>query len=535
MNQQEIEKTIEGVKPTLSDRVVGYFSPERGVKRRKARVAMALAGAYTGASKKRRATTNWATSSGDADADTLWDLPTLRERSSDLVRNNPLGGGVLNTKVAGVVGSGLRLNARIDAEFLGMSDDEADLWERNTEREFRMWADSPNCDVARTLNFYEQQALAFRTTLEKGDTLLLMTYVDRESQPYSLALQLIEAERISNENFQKDSATLAGGVEKDEHGAPIRYHISKQHPGNDRYKKQEWDKVDAFGETTGRRNVLHLYRKLRPGQTRGVPVLAPVIEMLKQLGDFTDAYLNDAVISSMFTAFLHTEGDYQLEEIAAFNREFGSSKEGELKMGSGNIVGLGVNEKVEFANPARPNQAFDGFILALARQLGTAVELPYEILMQQFNSSYSASKAAIEQVWNFFRRDRKWLSDGICHPVYEAWMYESVALGRISAPGFMRDPAIRAAYLGSEWIGPSKPVLDLSKEASGRALMEDRGWNTAAQNTIELTGGDWDRNHRQRTKEHRKRVDADLEPKITVVGVDKEPDDPSDSDKQDNE
>ncbi len=42
----------------------------------------------------------------------------------------------------------------------------------------------------------------------------------------------------------------------------------------------------------------------RPGQRRGVPVLAPVIEALKQLGRYTDAELVAAVVSGLFTVFV---------------------------------------------------------------------------------------------------------------------------------------------------------------------------------------------------------------------------------------
>lgn len=48
---------------------------------------------------------------------------------------------------------------------------------------------------------------------------------------------------------------------------------------------------------------------------------------------------------------------------------------------------------------------------------------------------------------------REWLADDFCRPCYEVWMSEAVARGRIYAPGFFQNPAIRAAYLGSEWLG----------------------------------------------------------------------------------
>ena len=60
---------------------------------------MALYGDYTGARKDRRQTQAWQTIDGSADQVTLPDLPALRERSRDLIRNAPLATGAINTVV----------------------------------------------------------------------------------------------------------------------------------------------------------------------------------------------------------------------------------------------------------------------------------------------------------------------------------------------------------------------------------------------------------------------------------------------------
>ena len=66
----------------------------------------------------RPADNEWLAPDGDADTDTLLDLPELRRRSSDAVRNNPLALSAITAKATNVVGTGLRLNASIDREQL---------------------------------------------------------------------------------------------------------------------------------------------------------------------------------------------------------------------------------------------------------------------------------------------------------------------------------------------------------------------------------------------------------------------------------
>ena len=128
------------IQPNLLDRVVGYFAPQRAALRMRARMFMGIAGSFVGASYTRSSLTNWFVSPASADEDTVADLETLRARSRDMVRNAPLATGAVNTVVMNVVGTGLSLLPRPDWEALDMTEEEADEWTAQVEREFRLWA-----------------------------------------------------------------------------------------------------------------------------------------------------------------------------------------------------------------------------------------------------------------------------------------------------------------------------------------------------------------------------------------------------------
>ena len=108
-----------------------------------------------------------------------------------------------------------------------------------------------------------------------------------------------------------------------------------------------------------------------------------------------------------------------------------------------------------------------------------------------FNSSYSASRAALLEAWKAFRMRREWLTKSFCRPVYEVWMTEAVARGRISAPGFLTDPLIRQAYLQSEWIGPSQGQLDPTKEVTAAVTAIENGLSTREAEAIRLNGSEY--------------------------------------------
>ena len=446
------------------DRAIRFFDPVRGQKRFKARAMTALAGGYSSGSKSKRSLSEWKPLGNDADADLLPDLPTLRERSRDLIRNSPLAAGAISTVCTSVVGPGLHLKSEIDGDILGLTDEQAQKWEKNAERLWSLWANSRDCDITRTQNFAEIEDLVFRSTLESGDIFSLLPNKTVKGSPFDLKIQLIEADRVENKDFGIDTPTQAGGIKMDEAGAPVEYYVLKTHPGNRSTAGHEgWD-IPAFGKRTGRRNVLHHFRRLRPGQNRGVPYLAPVIESLKQLERYSEAELMAAVVSGMFTVFLKTESDEELDVFEPSSETGGSASDEDFKLGNGAMVQRGTNDSIDTANPGRPNSGFDPFVTSILRQVGVALEMPYEVLIKHFTASYSAARAALLEAWRFFLSRRVWLASSFCQPVYEAFIDEQVAAGRLAAPGYFADPITRAAYLGSRWIGRPRGQIDPKKE-----------------------------------------------------------------------
>lgn len=496
---------IPKIEATWLDKTVSYFSPETGLKRLEARTRLAIAGGYTGARRDRRQTKSWNTTDGSADNVTLPDLPSLRERSRDLLRNAPLACGAVNTVVTNVVGTGLKVQSHIDREILKpffKGEDEFDKFERSAERIFRNWAESADCDITRSQSFSEIQNLILRSVLESGDIFILKRNVPRSGKIIDLSLQLVEADRVSNPNYKIDDGKLSAGVQMDNNGAPIAYHVCNQHPDDYQSEKtKKYVKIPAFDKYDNRQ-VFHIFNRIRPGLTRGVPYLAPVIESLKQLDRYTEAEIMAAVISSMFTVFVKSEDEQGLAPMTPLDEGYSKKSDGDYKLAPGAILDLQPNENIEIADPKRPNQAFDPFVQAILRQVGVALELPFEILIKHFTASYSAAQAALVEAWKFFSSRRSWLSIQLCQPVYEMVITEAIAKGLLKAPGFFNNDLIKNAYLGAQWIGPPRGQIDQLKEVKAAELRVNMGISTLAEETAILTGGDWERKYPQILKEH---------------------------------
>ena len=501
---QAVQAAIKG---SWLDRAIGVVAPRVALKRAQARATMAIAGKYNGGSRSRRATKGWGTSGADADTD-LADREVMIARSQELFCNSPLARGAINTNVTSVIGSGLELGAAIDREYLGMSDDEADAWEGAAEREWRLFSETPECDVERKQNFAGLQVQVLRSSLLCGDVFSLLPMFQRAGSPYQTKVQLVEAPRVCNPQFGTNRVGLVDGVEKNTLGAAIAFYILKQHPQSmlPDARRYEWERYEAFGANTGRRNVLHVGRFTRIGATRGEPYLAPVIEKLRQLTQYAEEELYAATVAALFTVFITSEdGNADLD---AFDDDSEPTAEGEdYKLGRGAMIGLRPGENVSTATPGRPNQAFKDFVTAVTEEIGVALEIPHEVLIKHFTSSYSAAQASLLEVWRFFRTSRTWISSSFCQPVYEAVLLEAVASGRLSAPGFLSgDPLVRKAYCGSEWTGPGRGQIRGDVETKAAVQRIEAGLSTRKREALEINGSDADRVHKRLVREEQQRT-----------------------------
>ena len=87
--------------------------------------------------------------------------------------------------------------------------------------------------------------------------------------------------------------------------------------------------------------------------------------------------------------------------------------------------------------------------------------------------------------------------------MWEQWLAEAVAIGRIEAPGFFDDPAIRQAWCGCLWTGMSMGHVDPLKEVNAAVQRINNGISTREQETMEYNGGSFDANAAQLVKEAR--------------------------------
>lgn len=531
-------------KMTFLDRCIAVVSPERAVKRAAARTALEFFDSgYSqyGASLTKKSMRGWMYHGGSPKEDIEDNLNVLRQRSRDAYMGIPTASAALKTMRTNVVAGGLMPSPQIDADYLRLTNEQAEALQAQILREFALWADTPVCDADRVDNFYKLQQLAFLSYLMNGDAFALLPMKEQPGQPYSLRVRVIEADRVcSPDGYDRlvpcevkghRVHSIVQGVETDADGMVIAYWICNQHPLSSLSNQAgalEWTRVEAYG-SSGRPNVLHVMNRERAGQRRGVPILAPVLEALKQLGRYTEAEITAAVISAMFTVFIQSatvQNGKPIGEALPPEQLIDAQDQGTIELGNGAIVALNPGETVEFAKPEHPNSGYDAFFNAMVKEIGAALEIPPEVLEKQFTQNFSSARGSLNEFWRTCGMQRDWFSDDFCQPVYEAWLAEAVARGRIKAPGFFGDPAIRKAYADCKWNGPSRTALNPSQEVEAAIKRVDAGFSTAEEETAQLTGGDYNRNIRKRAIEAARKREVDKIANPPPSGAGQTPPDP---------
>lgn len=468
--------------------------------------SMAESSGYITPGSGRRSMRGWAAKAKGVDADTLKKLPGLRGGSRDLAMNTPLALAALRRVVTNAVGWGLTLQANVDREVLGLSAEEAAAWQGKVERHWRYWCYSQEADAGRQVNFQTIQGMALFNMLLSGDCFVLLPHIKRPGSPYRLKVKLLEADYVANPPTQPETSSFAAGIEYDQFSAPVAYHVKKFDRNLPLETNLNWstERVLAFGTESGRRNMLHIMLPERIGQRRGLPFLSAVIERLKQISRLGESELAAAVVASYFAVFVKGPSPIA-DPLAPSERAVGDEEaaaKGTIELAPGMIMELGEGQSgIDVADPKRPNGAFEPFFMAMVKEIGANIGIPFEVLMQHFQSSYSAARAAILEAWKKFMDFRHFTIEYLNDPVYEAFLDDLVSAGIVQAPGYFEDFEIRQAWLGCRWTGRGQGQINPAVETDA-ALKRIGGLLSSYEEEVAAYSGErWEAVAEQRQRE----------------------------------
>ena len=474
-----------------------------------------------GASKSVIAFKGWTTELGSPKTDIEDNIELLRERSRDLFHAGSLGAAIPKTIKTNVIGSGLIPKPQIDYEFLGITEEQAKSMQSKIMREWKIF--TKECDLLGRDNFEEMQQTTLLSQLINGDVGVSIQYYKRPRDRYGTKILLVEADRITTPSAESANLNFRAGVELDSRGQIIAYHVLESHPVD---KTSTHKKMPAYG-SNGLMNFWLLLDLERPGQFRGVPVIAQAMEKIKQLDRYMNAEIMSAVIGGMFTAVIESEKDEDIFEKDEIDEEETENTDPntptvpkeqpkvetpELKLGYGAVLQLAPGQKLSTANPNKQNTGFEAFVKAILQFIGASVELPSELLLKNYDASYSASRGAVLEAEKYFKTVRNKFRRNFCEPIYENFMEEVVANGyieEIDVTRYRTDRLYREAILEVLWIGPKEGQLNPLAEMKALEVAESKGWVTNSFIASTYFGTDYENNLRELANERQKLADID--------------------------
>jgi len=483
----------------ILDSLISTFSPSWGVKRSQARKVLR---AYQGAESS-RLTNHSRPKNQAADTELMgpFGADSLRAWARKMVRDNAYAWGVVDTIVSSVVGCGITAQSMMEME------DGTDVEDVNWLRDetWSRWCEV--CDINGQYTFDEMQRMVQREIVEAGEVLIhMVTTRGKEfrgiSRPVPFALELVEADRLAADKdtyaISRDGGKrIVRGVELDELGKPVAYWIYPDHPN----APQGWNLTPQRIEA---KNILHLFRRDRVGQTRGVTWFAPVMSWIRDLGVYVDNELQASAVASCFGVAIKTEGTFpglsgETTETDSIDSNGNTFEYLEPAM----IARLRPGESIESINPGRPNSASEPWINLMLRGIAVGTGLSYETVARDYSkTNYSSSRTSQLEDRRRFRCWQKYLINHMCQPIRDRFT-EAAALSGVKHFPTMADlltdrrnaDPVEWQTQEWEWVDPQ------NEQAASQASIE--GLQSTYQTELGSRGRNWRQVFYQRAKEEK--------------------------------
>lgn len=433
----------------LSDSVVSVFNPQAGLRRAAARASAEHIRAYEAAQKGRRLK-NWKTQSTSQNAETVFSLSTLRDRSRDLVRNNPYAKRAIEILSTNVVGVGIQPTPFEDSVDTTAKGPSAAV--KKAAAAWRKWAYSTKADAGGQMNFYGVQRLVARSLFESGEVLIRRVKRNNGLGFAPVSLQVLESDFLDhNKNEDLTDGYILQGVEYDKQGVRVAYWLFQSHPGEIiGMRTFESKRVPAD-------EIIHLYKVDRPGQVRGVPFGAASFVRMRDLDQYADAQLVRQQIAACYVAFIQDAAETFSGQSTPYD--------GAERFEPGMIETLPPGKSITFGSPPRAD-GYESYTRTILREIAVAYGVTYEALTADFsNVNFSSARMA----WIEFGRLVEELQELVVIPmmlnrVWEWFVDASMVAGLIRKP------------IGANWTSPKRVAVDPLKEVAALKEMVRAGF-----------------------------------------------------------
>lgn len=417
--------------------------------------------------------------------------PEIASRARLLDMASPIARAAVSCLTQGVVGSGLRYSPLPTSKYFeNYGDLTASLKEKLDIASGLHLLDSTG-----RLTFGELQASLFRNFVLSGDCFLIR----KKMMGGKFAWRLVEErccftppwmrndERSAGIAYTDEGRYVVDGVELSKSLRPLAYWVC--YTPDFSADRDAWCRIPVI-DRKGLPIIIHVGMIDRGDQFRGISMLAPLIESLYATMSFQEAECQSAIIQSAHSFVITSDAiNPTLDPLAAIsqaaldkplvpdeddkgNKEhdialdplgYGGLSNGLFEgainrtdyVAPGSSIRLKPGEKIEAFPTTHPNSYYAQFLETQAQLIGSALRIPSEVLMQKFDSSYSASRAALGAFNRTCQAYRTRFIEAALKPLWTVFSYEALL-----DLGYTGDDIVdkaRTLSLESAWTLQEKP------------------------------------------------------------------------------
>lgn len=371
-------------------------------------------------------------------------LRTIRARSRDLAQNNDYFKQFLRlckNHIVGPTGPALQCHAI-------NPDGTPDTYVNNLiEKEFERWSKKGVGEVTGRFSFVQNLDLIVETVARDGEALIrkIKGYPNR----HGFAIQHLDPDLLDIDH-NEPIHNIIMGVELDEWGKPVAYHILKNKPHQ--YYSPGWT---GERERVPATDIIHVFMSEYPGQVRGMPWSHTCMRRLHNVEGMEESELVASRVAASKMGFFE-------------RNEMGEGYEGEVEENElvtdaepGTFEELPYGVKLSTFDPQHPNGQFPGFIKSNLRGAASGLGVSYNSLASDLEGvNYSSIRQGVLEERDNWMKLQGWLFSSVCDDIYESWLEMSMLSGVIPVPPERSWKFKNITWQGRrwQWVDPLKDI-----------------------------------------------------------------------------
>lgn len=395
------------------------------------------------AANQDRLTASWDTNPWTIDQIIYTQLERLRSRSREQARNNTHIGRFINCLQTNIVGAVGFLVKSMVVDSKGNPDK---LARQVIVKNWNLFEES--------VDLLSMEHIIMSSMVTDGEAFLLLERdKGRRLVPRLIDPALIDINYNRNETGKN---IIKFGIEYDSLKRPVRYYLNSDfsihHPmvGNTGHANIKRTSIEAT-------NMIHVFRKIWVGQTRGIPWASIALGDLFQLGRYKTAAVTAARIGAAKMGFFTNEDGEEYE---------GDEEGGEFTVNAeaGTFENIG-NKHFEAFDPTYPAGEFKVFLSTALQAISAGVGIDAHTFSNDYTQvNYSSARVAMLETREYYKTLQTWLSRCLFRPLFDGWLARELIMGRLSIGSVTFNRGLdyyrSARFQGRrwDWVDPAKEI-----------------------------------------------------------------------------